>query len=220
MMGDEQTVSRKLRTDGVQARERILSAALKLFVAQGFHKTSVRDIAAEANVNSAAIRYYFGDKASLYRAALYEPVKHHLEEDTEPFDAPGLPLEEALRRYTRRRVLPLGGGEDILLSVRLRMRESFEPTGLMDDESFKLELEQRFANVLMRALGLSEPDTELQALAFSIRALSVYPYLSRENLCKTNPELFETPAALHAWIDRLTSYASAMVEVERKRRAT
>ena len=47
------------------ARERLMLAALKLFAQQGYAKTSVRAIAAEANANVAAISYYFGDKAAL-----------------------------------------------------------------------------------------------------------------------------------------------------------
>ncbi|MGV7207247.1 CerR family C-terminal domain-containing protein [Oxalobacteraceae bacterium A2-2] len=218
-MGDEATAERKLRTDGAQARERILSAALKLFVAQGYHVASVRDIATEAGVNSAAIRYYFGDKAGLYKAALYEPVQHHFEDDSEPFDEPGLALEEALRRYTRKRLLPLAGGEDILLSVRLRMRESFEPTGLLEDgQRFKAELEQRFANTVMRALAIEQPDREFQSLLFSLRGLTAYVYLGRDHLCKTGADLFDSPEALEGWVTRLASYACAMVEQERARR--
>ncbi|TFW19967.1 TetR/AcrR family transcriptional regulator [Duganella callida] len=221
-MGDEHPLAgggaRKLRTDGAQARERVLLAALQLFVARGYHNTSVREIAAQADVNSASIRYYFGDKAGLYRAALYEPVREHLSDERAPFDAPGLSLEQALRRYTRKRLLPLGGGELILLSVRLRMRESFEPTGLLDDESLKREQEQRLLQLLARALDVPQGDAELAALGYSIRALTAYPYLSREQICRADPALFATPGALEVWVTRLTSYACAMVEAERQRR--
>ncbi|MRW93487.1 TetR family transcriptional regulator [Duganella sp. FT80W] len=220
-MSEEQAAAgagaRKLRTDGAQARERILFAALKLFVAKGYHTTSVRDIAAEAGVNSAAIRYYFGDKASLYRAALYEPVQEYLLHETEPFDAPGLPIEEALRRFTIRRMVPLSGGEAIRLSVRLRMRESFEPTGLLEDERYKAEQEQRLLDVLARVLQVPHSDPELIALGIAIRALTASLIIGREHLCKSDP-LFDTPAGLDAWIARLTRYACAMVAVEQARR--
>jgi TetR/AcrR family transcriptional regulator len=49
-------------------REKILKAAEKLFSAQGFHDTSLRSIAREAGVGVSSVMYYFGDKASLYRA--------------------------------------------------------------------------------------------------------------------------------------------------------
>ena len=44
-----------------------------LFAQQGFAKTSTREIAEAAGTNIAAISYYFGDKAGLYRAVFFEP---------------------------------------------------------------------------------------------------------------------------------------------------
>lgn len=46
----------------------ILTAAESLFASQGFHGTSVRDIAQEADVNIAMISYYFGSKEKLIEA--------------------------------------------------------------------------------------------------------------------------------------------------------
>jgi TetR/AcrR family transcriptional regulator, regulator of cefoperazone and chloramphenicol sensitivity len=49
-------------------RERILDAALDLFGERGLTGATVRDIAARAKVNVAAISYHFGGKEELYRA--------------------------------------------------------------------------------------------------------------------------------------------------------
>jgi AcrR family transcriptional regulator len=49
-------------------REVILKAAERLFSRSGFDGVSIRDIAAEAGVNSALIGYYHGTKESLYRS--------------------------------------------------------------------------------------------------------------------------------------------------------
>ncbi|MDE2398494.1 MAG: helix-turn-helix transcriptional regulator, partial [Burkholderiales bacterium] len=63
------------RVEAAQPRTRLLNAALRLFAGQGFAKTSVRQIALEAQTNVAAVSYYFGDKAGLYRAVFCdEPV--------------------------------------------------------------------------------------------------------------------------------------------------
>lgn len=220
MADDTFAGGRKLRTDGAQAREKILSAALRLFVAKGYHNTPVREIAAEASVNSAAIRYYFGDKVGLYRAALYEPMSANLGDESAPFDAPGLTLAQAMYRYTRKRLLPLGQGDAVRLSVRLRMRESFEPTGLLDDERYKQEQELRLLAFLARALGVAEADADLAALAYSIRALTAYPYTSREQHQPCAPGLLDPPGALEEWTVRLSGYACAMLAVERQRRGT
>jgi AcrR family transcriptional regulator len=52
----------------------ILDAAEKLFASQGFHGTSVRDIAHEADVNIAMISYYFGSKEKLIEAIFVQRI--------------------------------------------------------------------------------------------------------------------------------------------------
>ncbi|MBS1950431.1 MAG: hypothetical protein OJF59_000359 [Cytophagales bacterium] len=53
-------------------KEKILSAAQELFEEQGFDGTSVRDIAAKANVNVALINYHFGSKDLLITILIEE----------------------------------------------------------------------------------------------------------------------------------------------------
>lgn len=52
----------------------ILDAAEKLFASHGFHGTSVRDIAHEADVNIAMISYYFGSKEKLIEAIFLKRI--------------------------------------------------------------------------------------------------------------------------------------------------
>lgn len=47
------------------AKERIIISALDLFYHQGFHQTTVRQIAQKVNVNQAMISYHFGSKKGL-----------------------------------------------------------------------------------------------------------------------------------------------------------
>jgi len=53
------------KTAQVETKELIFSAAETLFALRGFQKVTVRDIAAEAGVNVAALNYYFGSKTAL-----------------------------------------------------------------------------------------------------------------------------------------------------------
>jgi AcrR family transcriptional regulator len=53
-----------------QTRQRLLDAATELFAAQGFHGTTVREIAQRAGVNLAAGNYHFGSKRALYLEVL------------------------------------------------------------------------------------------------------------------------------------------------------
>jgi TetR/AcrR family transcriptional regulator len=52
------------------SRELLLIAALRSFAEKGFDGATTRDIATAAGVNHGLIRYYFGDKEKLWRAAV------------------------------------------------------------------------------------------------------------------------------------------------------
>jgi AcrR family transcriptional regulator len=55
-------------------RERILAAARELFARNGFDNTSIRAIAAEANVDPALVHHYYGTKTQLFAAAIHIPI--------------------------------------------------------------------------------------------------------------------------------------------------
>lgn len=55
-------------------RERILVGARELFARNGFDKTSVRAVAAAAEVDSALVHHYFGTKEQLFAAAINVPI--------------------------------------------------------------------------------------------------------------------------------------------------
>ncbi|MBW2240421.1 MAG: TetR/AcrR family transcriptional regulator [Deltaproteobacteria bacterium] len=51
-------------------RERLIQAAAKLVAERGYNATSIREIAANADVTPAMVAYYFGDKRGLLEAIL------------------------------------------------------------------------------------------------------------------------------------------------------
>ena len=70
--------------DGVDYKDRILDAAELIFADEGFAGAKMRDIANQAGVNQALIRYYFGSKEELFddvfrrRGALLSGRRHIL----------------------------------------------------------------------------------------------------------------------------------------------
>ena len=125
--------SKPLRSDGLEARGRLLDAALQLFADQGFSKTSTREIALAAQVNVASISYYFGDKAGLYRAVFEDP-RRNPGTDPAQFNQPGMPLREALSILMRGFSEPLKQGDLVQSCMKLHYREMLEPTGVWRDE--------------------------------------------------------------------------------------
>jgi len=56
--------------DAGRTRDLILRAGQKLFAQEGYTSTGIREIAAEAKVNSSLVTRYFGSKEGLLRASL------------------------------------------------------------------------------------------------------------------------------------------------------
>lgn len=83
----EKVLCNQLLSEGIQmsdqTKDSIKLAATRLFYTNGYHGTSVRDIAKEASVNSALISYYFGGKHVLFETLLiefFEGYIHSIEE--------------------------------------------------------------------------------------------------------------------------------------------
>lgn len=208
-----------LRSDGLEARNRLLRTALPLFAAKGFAKTSIREIAAAAGVNLAAISYYFGDKAGLYRAVYNDPLDCGAQAYAN-FAATELDLREALQLYLQGFTEPLKQGELAQQLMQLHFREMLEPTGLWQEhiETQIAPMHQGLVEVLARALGLAQADDDLHRLAFSITALGIQMFVGADITRVIRPALADTPAAIDSTHQRLTDFALAMVEDERQRR--
>ncbi|HTK61678.1 MAG TPA: TetR/AcrR family transcriptional regulator [Pseudonocardia sp.] len=80
-------------------REReILDAAAKLFRAQGYASTTIRDIGAEAQLNHASSHYYFGSKAAILFAIYSDALDGFLDRfESIPDGDPETTLTEIIR---------------------------------------------------------------------------------------------------------------------------
>lgn len=88
----------------IRTRAKILDVALTTFAAKGFEGATLRDIAAEAGVNHALIKYHFNSKDNLWKEAvrfLFERMEEELavdpaeEADLSEFEK----LKNGIRRY-------------------------------------------------------------------------------------------------------------------------
>ena len=207
--------------DNAAARQRLLLAALKLFAAQGFANTSIREIASEANANIAAISYYFGDKQNLYRATFVEPMGDP-SDDISLYDQPHFSLRQSLEGFYAGFLRPLKRGELLQQCMRLHFREMIEPTGALTD---KLEhgikpAQKALVRTLSRHLGLAQADDEVNRLSFAIVGLALEYFVGRDLIDAVAPSLVDSPQAIDRTVLRLADFAEAMVQAERHRRAS
>ena len=209
------------RSDGIEARTKLLNTALKLFAEKGFAKTSTREIAQAAGANIAAISYYFGDKAGLYRAVFTEPMGCTADE-IPLYDQTDFSLRESLQAFYATFLQPMRQGDVVRQCMRLHHREMLEPTGLWKEEVENgiKPAHAALVGILCRHLSLSEPDGEVHRLAFALTGLAVFLFMGREVIDAIQPQLFEGPEAVDLAAQRLTDFGHAMVADEQVRRAT
>jgi AcrR family transcriptional regulator len=116
-----------------RTRERLMTAAERLFAERGFRQVTVRDICREARANVAAVNYHFGDKLGLYREIMQVAILAMQDATNAAREAgAGQPPEEQLRRYVSlflRRLLATGQNT----IHKLIDREMSEPTAALDD---------------------------------------------------------------------------------------
>lgn len=210
------------RADGILARRRLLEAALPLFASKGYQQTSTREIADAAGANLAAINYYFGDKAGLYRAVFSESLCADAKAAPPLGDAADQPLDVILAGFFHDFLTPLKNGAPVDLVMRLHFRELLDPSGVLGQEH-DAELAAVYTalvELLTQHLGLAGIDADIQRLAHSIIGLALPYYVARDLIDRVSAELLADAAAVDVLADRLASYALTMIDSERQRRQT
>lgn len=124
----------------LEARERLLRAAEKLFAEKGFAATSVQEIAEAATVNKALLYYYFEDKHSLYVSLIDDGVAE-FERMLDGSLATEGPHPDRLEAFVRAHVDLLWNRGDLIRVVH---------RALIAGDHEELGLEQKFERCLGR----------------------------------------------------------------------
>lgn len=88
-------------TDREQRIDSILQAAIPVFAAQGYRKTTMADLAAAAGVSRPALYQYFDDRADLFRSAFDVVLRDSADAALAALDADGTVVER-LEGYLQR----------------------------------------------------------------------------------------------------------------------
>jgi AcrR family transcriptional regulator len=156
-------------------RERILHAAERLFAMQGFHGTSMREIAVAAKVGLSIVVYHFGTKLNLYRT-LFERRRPIFEQRVAELAAiTDYAAPDVLERIITAFVMPIIGQQTTpegkyysLLTVR-EASDPQESSGVIRD--YYDPMARQFIAALQRALPDKSPEYLHWAYLFSVGAL-------------------------------------------------
>lgn len=188
----------------VNTKEKILDAAEKLFVDNGFAATSLRAIIKEADVNTAAVHYHFGSKEGLIVAVLERSVAELNRERLDRLDVleseygdRAVPLEDVIRTFLDPVMKRHCAGGDEGVIPRLMGRAITEPApskvGVLRGAFAEVAI--RFSGAIGRAMpGLDRGEVEWRlhmmvgAMVFTVIAPRIHPGEGRRQAWSNNPD--------------------------------
>ncbi len=121
-----------MKTKSGKTRERLLTAASRIFAEQGFQESTIADICERAETNIASVNYHFGDKERLYLEAWRYAFNQEL--DNHPSDggiAEAAPAEQRLAGRIRSLIARVA--DDNSYSFAIINKEMAQPTRLLAD---------------------------------------------------------------------------------------
>jgi len=119
------------KTQG-KTRDRLLTAASRIFAEQGFQESTIADICERAETNIASVNYHFGDKETLYLEAWRYAFNQEL--DNHPSDggvAEDAPAEQRLAGRIRSLIARVADQNSY--SFAIINKEMAQPTRLLVD---------------------------------------------------------------------------------------
>ena len=115
-------------TEIEDARARLLAAAGPVFAEKGFEHATVREICQSADVNLAAVNYYFGDKQSLYNETVRRAHGSLVERVPLPEWPTDTPAPVKLRGFVHTLLSRMLSRDSRAWQPRLMLREVLNPT--------------------------------------------------------------------------------------------
>ena len=172
------------------SRERILSAAGPVFAEKGFESATIREICAAAEVNVAAVNYYFGDKQQLYLETVRLASEARIEQIAPPERLASTPAEIHLYDHVRTLLERMLGSEQVPWQVKLLMREVLQPTEACQElveEHFRPRFEY-LQGLLDNWLPPEVPTYRRRQVALSVVGQCVHYRMAGEVIALLTPE--------------------------------
>lgn len=164
-------------------REHIIKNAIELFAEKGFEGTSIRELAAKANVNVAMVNYYFGSKEKLFEAMIElkasymkgiieELVKDKTKSEIEKIDTI---IENYVTRLLSNPNFHRVLHQEMLMQNRSELNERITGIFLQNTNNFKSIIEQGVRKKIFRKV---DPELMLASIIGTINQVML-----SKNMC-------------------------------------
>lgn len=160
-------------------RQRLIDAAGAIFAEKGYEAASVRDICQQASANIAAVNYHFGDKKSLYVAAVRHAQSCADSENPDVVWPADMPPAERLREFIRTMLERKLDTSKPHWHLGIMLREMAHPTeacaAVVDD--YVRPMADGLRQIMKELLGQDFPDEQGNLIGFSIVGQVLFYYI-------------------------------------------
>jgi TetR/AcrR family transcriptional regulator len=166
--------------DAPDSRTAILDAAERLFSVRGFAATTIKQIAAAADVNSALLYYYFADKETLYREVLGRLLTGLIAAGAKAFDQAHSP-EDAIRSLVRIQAATLASNPFVPRLIARELVDNDAEHATPHITKLAAEVFTRLCEMIRQGqrAGIFRSDLDPQFAAISTISQMVYFHIAR-----------------------------------------
>lgn len=171
-----------------QTRERLLAAARVVFSENGFQNATVREICRRAEVNIAAVNYYFNSKEALFAATLnFEPLLTLCKK----INQGSICAQERLLNFIHDFLMQLLDEKEFSVQCQFMARELAEPTPVLGKivQEAIAPIHQFVANLVREIVGKKISEAELRRCVFSIFGQCMYYRHGQPVIQRLHPKL-------------------------------
>lgn len=164
-------VEEKLSTE-----ERILQAATRVFMENGYDATTTRSIAEAADINIASLHYYFRSKDKLFELVMENVMKNFSSQMDAVLNS-ARPLHEKIRMFVLRYIDFLKENPFLSLFIISESHKDVAKIERMMHDGFVMKtLEDQIANLVEK--GIIRP-ISIGNFFVNLVSLTVFPFLSK-----------------------------------------
>jgi AcrR family transcriptional regulator len=207
----------------LSARERIIEKATDIFGEHGFKATTVRMIAAEADVNVASINYYFKDKEGLYNEVIETIFSKGFSRfpSIKPGNGLAVPVEERLFQFIQgtiyRLISPEGWG-GIAGRGRLIVKEMLNPSPAFNNmvDRYIRPHKAALVNILKEVLGDDIETEKILLCVVSILGQCIYYAAGSNIIARVAPEFVPIENSIDRIVDHVHRFSLGGLEKIKK----
>ncbi len=204
------------------SREKIIDAAAEVFGRRGYKAATVREICKKADVNVAAVNYYFQGKEGLYREVTRDMIAKTFERYPVTLKTEaGAPPEQRLQTFIRAvlfRLLAPDGLSGYPGKGQLVARELADPSPILDGivEDFIRPTAATLGGIVLELLGPSATEKEVMKCQVSVIGQCFHYALARPILTRLTPFEFSNQEIIEELARHVARFSLAGIAGIRK----